>query len=63
MNWFKKMLLNLNKKGVSAQVIAIILLVVGLAIVIMFVLFVGQEGKTNILDLIIDLNKIKHGGE
>jgi predicted PurR-regulated permease PerM len=59
---FRKLLSELNKRGVSATVISIILLVVGLVIVVLFVIFVGQQGKTNILDLIVSLNQVKHGG-
>lgn len=66
MNWLKKMLMNLmlnmNKKGVTARVIALILLVVGLAIVVIFVLFVGRTGKESVLSLILNLNKVKQGG-
>ena len=52
MNWLKKMLLELNKRGVSATVITVILIVVGLAIVVLFVIFMGQSGKESILDLL-----------
>jgi hypothetical protein len=62
MNLIKKLLLELNKRGVSATVISIILLVVGLVIVVLFVIFMGQQGKTSVLDLIVSLNKVKHGG-
>jgi hypothetical protein len=57
-----KLISELNKKGVSATVIAIILLVVGLAIVIIFIIFSGQLGQASILDIVSSLNKIKHGG-
>ncbi len=62
MDLIKKLFSELNKRGVSATVISIILLVVGLVIVVLFVIFMGQQGKTNILDLIVSLNKVKHGG-
>jgi hypothetical protein len=57
-----KLISELNKKGVSATVIAIILLVVGLAIVIIFIIFSGQLGQSSIIDIVASLNKIKHGG-
>jgi len=57
-----KLISGLNKKGVSATVIAIILLVVGLAIVIIFIIFSGQLGQSSIIDIVASLNKIKHGG-
>jgi hypothetical protein len=62
MDLIKKLLLELNKRGVSATVISIILLVVGLVIVVLFVIFMGQQGKASVLDLVISLNKVKHGG-
>jgi len=62
MDMIKKLLLELNKRGVSATVISIILLVVGLVIVVLFVIFMGQQGKASVLDLIVSLNRVKHGG-
>jgi len=52
----------LNKKGVSATVIAIILLVVGLAILLIIVIGLGQTGGENIQGITDSLEVIKSGG-
>lgn len=62
MDLLKKLLSVFNKKGVSATVISIILLVVGLAIVVILIIFLGSQGKENLLDVILKLNQVKHGG-
>jgi predicted PurR-regulated permease PerM len=52
----------LNKKGISATVIGVILLVVGLAIVILIVIFSGQSAQSGFSNMIDKLNIIRHGG-
>ena len=59
---FKNMIKELNKHGISATVIGIILLVVGLAIVILLILFSGQSTQTGFSDMMDKLNVIRHGG-
>lgn len=51
-----------NKKAVSATVIGIILLVIGLAIIIMFVIFAGKSGQGGIDSMIQSLDLFKGGG-
>lgn len=59
-----KDLLNLlNKRGISATVIGIILLVVGLAIVILLILFSGQSAQSGFSQMIDKLNVLRHGGK
>jgi hypothetical protein len=52
----------LNKHGISATVVGIILLVVGLAIVILLVLFSGQSAEGGFSNVLEKLNIIRHGG-
>lgn len=59
---FSNPLEKLNKKGISTTVIGIILLVVGLAIVVLFVLFGGSAMKDKLLGIIFRLNVLKHSG-
>lgn len=61
MNLIKNTIKELNKKGVSATVIGIILLLVGLAIVVMLVIALGVSGNESIMSMIGALNKIKSG--
>jgi hypothetical protein len=58
MNIFKK----LCKKGISATLVAIILLIVGAAIVILFVIFAGQQTQVGFGNMMDKLNIIRHGG-
>lgn len=62
MNLIKKIFAELNKKGVSATVITIILLVVGLGILMVFIISVGQTGSENVSGITNFLEKIKSGG-
>ena len=53
----------LKKKGqVSGTVIAIILIVITVVIVVSLIIMAGQAGKGGILDLIKNINVLKHGG-
>jgi len=58
----KNILHLLNRRGISATIIGIILLVVGLAIVILLVLFSGQTASSGFGNVLDRLNLIKHGG-
>ena len=52
----------LNKRGISATVVGVILLVVGLAIVILLIIFSGQSAQSGFSNTIDKLNIIRHGG-
>jgi len=52
----------LNRHGISATIIGIILLVVGLAIAILLVLFSGQSAQSGFSNVLDKLNIIRHGG-
>jgi len=61
MDLFKKLFKELNRRGVSATVITIILLIVGLAILLVFVLTVGKTGSENIQGIASSIENIKQG--
>ena len=52
----------MNKRGVSATVITIILIIVGLAILLVFIIGIGQSGKTNVNELVGTVETLKAGG-
>jgi hypothetical protein len=52
----------LDKHGMSGLVIAIIILVVGLALVVLFIIFAGQETQGGVASFLEQLNIIRHGG-
>jgi hypothetical protein len=62
MDLFKNLFKELNKRGVSATVITIILLVVGLAILLVIVIGLGQSGGESIKGISDSLDTIKSGG-
>jgi hypothetical protein len=53
----------MNKHGISATIIGIILLVIGLAIVILLILFSGQSAQSGFSNVLDKLNIIRHGGQ
>jgi vacuolar-type H+-ATPase subunit I/STV1 len=56
------LLKELNKHGISATIIGIILLIVGMAIVILLIIFSGQSAQGGFSDVLVKLNIIRHGG-
>ncbi len=49
-------------KGVSTNVIAIILLVIGLAIVVLFLIFYGKQAQGETFNILTLLNALKNVG-
>ena len=49
-------------KGVSTNVIAIILLAVGLAIVVLFLIFYGSQAQGRTFDILTMLDALKNTG-
>ena len=49
-------------KGVSTNVIAIILLAIGLAIVVLFLIFYGNQAQNRTFDILAMLNALKNVG-
>lgn len=62
MDLFKKLFREMNKRGVSATVITIILLVVGLAILLVVIIGLGQSGGENIKGITDSIETLKQGG-
>lgn len=62
MNYFKMLFRELNKRGVSAVVISIILLVIGLALLLIFIIGVGKTGSANVQGIATSIDQIKRGG-
>ena len=62
MKFLKKIFAELNKRGVSATVIAVILIVVGLAILLVFLIGVGTTGSKNVEGIVSSLDRLKAGG-
>ena len=62
----KKILMKLSsqfsKKGVSATIITIILLVVGMAVVLFLVIYFGKQGESQTSSIVDQLNIIRGGG-
>lgn len=58
---YKKFFVELNRRGVSATVITIILLVVGLAILVIFLIGIGQTGSENVSGISETLENIRQG--
>ncbi len=49
-------------KGVSTSVIAIILLVIGLAIIVLFLVFYGKQTQSTTFNILSLLNALKNVG-
>lgn len=61
LNLIKKFLRELNKRGVSATVVAVILVIVGLAILMVFIISVSRSGGDNIQGIVNSLETVKQG--
>ncbi|MDD5182256.1 MAG: hypothetical protein PHC66_03740 [Candidatus Nanoarchaeia archaeon] len=61
-NLFKKLFVGLNRRGVSATVITILLVVIGLAVILVFITTVSRSGGENVQGIVSTLEQVKHGG-
>jgi len=61
-NFLKSIFRELNKRGVSATVMGIILLIVGLAILLVLIISIGKTGSESISGISNSLENVKHGG-
>ena len=61
-SFVKKIMRWLNKKGVSATVIGIILIVVGFALVVIFIIFAGKQSGEKVNSIVDSLSILRRGG-
>ena len=61
-NMLAKIKEKLNKRGISATIIGVILLMVGMAIILFLLIYFGKQSETQTTNIVDKLNIIRGGG-